>query len=254
MRMADVTEIRMEAALSENMTICVWKADLATFVVDGVVNAANKNLQHNGGLALALKTAGGPIIQAESDLHIRNHGQLNTGDAIVTNAGDLPCKMVIHAVGPCVPKKPSKAVLSKAKKSLKVAVQNILQKVMEHGLRSVAIPAISSGIFNVPLPMCADIIVSTIKEFHANYTLDKLYLTVHLVNNDDPSVKEMERACTEILVPPTSKASHMTLPAKPQYEEEQVGIILIIDQINFKLHLYNDLQMSSVSEQFVIIL
>lgn len=94
MRMADVTEKQMEAALSENMTICVWKADLATFVVDGVVNAANKNLQHNGGLALALKTAGGPIIQAESDLHIRNHGQLNTGDAM-TNA--RPMLVTYHA-------------------------------------------------------------------------------------------------------------------------------------------------------------
>lgn len=108
-----------------------------------------------------------------------------------------------------------KAVLSKAKKTLKGTVLSILHKVREHHLQSVAIPAISSGIFNFLLPMFADIIVSTLKEFHDNSTLDNPHLTVHLVNNDELSVKEMERVCTEILLPPTSKASHTVLEAKP---------------------------------------
>lgn len=213
------------------MEVCVWKADLATFAVDGVVNAANENLQHGGGLALALCKAGGPVIQAESDLYICKHGKLKTGEAIVTSAGDLPCKLVIHAVGPRVPKKTSQAVLSKAKKTLRRTVLSILHKVREHRLQSVAIPAISSGIFNFPLPMCANIIVSSLKEFHDSSTLDNPHLTVHLVNNDEPSVKEMERACTEILIPSTSKGSLTVLQAKPQDEDEQVRIILIIHKI-----------------------
>lgn len=201
----------LSVELSQNIKICVWKADLTTFVVDGIVNAANENLQHCGGLALALSTAGGPVILAESDLHICKYGKLQTGEAIVTSAGNLPCKKVIHAVGPHVKQNPSPAVLSKAKNTL----------------QSVAILAISSGIFNFPLPMCANIIVSTVK-----------HLTVHLVNNDKPSVKEMERTCREILVSPTSNASQTVSEKIPQYQEEQVRIILIKDNISFKLHLY----------------
>lgn len=232
----------LSVELSENIKVCVWKADLTTFVVDGIVNAANEDLQHCGGLALALSTAGGPVIRAESDLHICTYGKLRTGEAIVTSAGNLPCKKVIHAVGPRVKQNPSPAVLSKAKKTLKDAVWSILHKVREHHLQSVAIPAISSGIFNFPLPMCADIVVSTVKEFHDQTKSENQHLTVHLVNNDEPSVKEMERACREILVSPTSNASQ-TVPEKmPQYQEEQVVIILKTDQICFKLHLHIDMQ------------
>lgn len=61
------------------MEVCVWKADLTAFVVDAVVNAANEDLRHKGGLAPALSKAGGPRIQAESDLHIRKFGKLKNG-------------------------------------------------------------------------------------------------------------------------------------------------------------------------------
>lgn len=106
---------RLSIRLSESISVCVWNADLTTFVVDGTVKAANDKLQHCGGLALALSTAGGPAIQAESELYIRKHGKLKIGEAIVTSAGNLPCKESIHAVGPCVRPNASAAVLSKAR-------------------------------------------------------------------------------------------------------------------------------------------
>ncbi|XP_060889318.1 uncharacterized protein LOC132961603 [Labrus mixtus] len=95
---------RLSIELSSSFTVMVWKADLTTFVADTIVNAANENLQHYGGLALALCKAGGQDIVEESDLHIQKHGKLKTGEAIVTNAGNLLCKKIIHAVGPRVKK------------------------------------------------------------------------------------------------------------------------------------------------------
>uniref|UniRef100_A0A3Q3M7Z5 Macro domain-containing protein n=1 Tax=Labrus bergylta TaxID=56723 RepID=A0A3Q3M7Z5_9LABR len=181
-----LTYKRLSIELSSSFKVMVWKADLITFVADTIVNAANENLQHYGGLALPLCKAGGQDIVEESDLHIQKHGRLKTGEAIVTNAGNLPCKKIIHAVGPRVKKNPSHGALCRARKTLTKTVKNILQRVKELNLQSVAIAAISSGISNFPLPLCADIIVSTVKDFYEQ-KVHPHQLVVHLVNNDEPS-------------------------------------------------------------------
>ena len=82
---------RLSIKLSQNGEVCVWKADLTTFGVDAVVNAANVELKHSGGLAHALSKAGGPQIQNECNQHISDFGPLKTGETIVTNAGNLNC-------------------------------------------------------------------------------------------------------------------------------------------------------------------
>uniref|UniRef100_A0A3Q3F6A5 Macro domain-containing protein n=1 Tax=Labrus bergylta TaxID=56723 RepID=A0A3Q3F6A5_9LABR len=219
---------RLSIELSSSFKVMVWKADLITFVADTIVNAANENLQHYGGLALPLCKAGGQDIVEESDLHIQKHGRLKTGEAIVTNAGNLPCKKIIHAVGPRVKKNPSHGALCRARKTLTKTVKNILQRVKELNLQSVAIAAISSGISNFPLPLCADIIVSTVKDFYEQ-KVHPHQLVVHLVNNDEPSVKHMERACKDILGATTSEASLPVSEQIPKNEEDQVGGILITE-------------------------
>ncbi len=77
--------------------------------------------------------------------------------------------------------------------------------------------------------MCADIIESTLKEFNDQKQLKTPHLMVYLVNNDEPSVKEMERACMEILVSPTSEASRTVSEKKQKDEEQQVGAIFMTD-------------------------
>ncbi|TMS06239.1 Poly [ADP-ribose] polymerase 9 [Larimichthys crocea] len=72
-------EKRFDVQLHSDVRVSVWKGDLTNFRVDAVVNAANEHLQHYGGLALALATAGGPQIQKESDAYIRKYGVLNYG-------------------------------------------------------------------------------------------------------------------------------------------------------------------------------
>ncbi|XP_026151983.1 protein mono-ADP-ribosyltransferase PARP9 [Mastacembelus armatus] len=192
-------EKRFSVKLYQGVNLSVWKADLTNFPVDAVVNAANEHLQHYGGLADALSSAGGPQIQKDCNDYITKNGSLRTGDAIVCDAGLLPCKKIIHAVGPKLPLHPSASDVSSAEWYLKKAISNILDEVRKNQLKTVAIPAISSGLFNYPLPQCADTIVSTVKQYYQHpphrYFPDEIFL----VNHDEPTVKEMERACHQIL-------------------------------------------------------
>ncbi|XP_074550677.1 protein mono-ADP-ribosyltransferase PARP9 isoform X2 [Halichoeres trimaculatus] len=181
--------------------VSVWKGDLTIFTrAVAVVNAANTHLQHHGGLARALSKAGGPDVRRESDDYISKHGPLKTGDAIVTGPGRLQCRHIIHAVGPDLSPGPSVNEVSKAKPLLEEAIRSILDNVRKHNLQSVAIPAISSGLFHYPLAECANTIVSTVKDYYGIYNPHKHYpKEIFLVNNDEPTVQEMTRACQQIL-------------------------------------------------------
>ncbi|KAM8855351.1 protein mono-ADP-ribosyltransferase PARP9 isoform 1-T2 [Spinachia spinachia] len=193
-------EKRFAASLPGGVQVSVWKADLANFPVDAVVNAANQQLDHGGGLARALSNAGGPKIQSESYEYICRHGAVKTGEAIVLNAWALPCTKIIHAVGPCVSKNPSHSELVEARRRLENVVWSILDRVKENRLQSVAIPAISSGLFNYPLADCANTIVTRVKHYY-EHSRSPAHLPkeVFLVNIDDPTVSEMEQACRRIL-------------------------------------------------------
>lgn len=191
---------RFAVKLPSGVQVSVWKSDLTIFRAEAVVNAANSQLQHYGGLALALSEAGGPRIQKESNDYTEKHGELKTGEAIITTAGLLPYKCIIHAVGPKLPHS-SPPDLSRAEPLLKKAILSILERVTQCRMRSVAIPAISSGIFNYPLPQCANTIVSTVKNYYQNYTSKHLPDEIFLVNHDEPTVQEIHRACRHILGP-----------------------------------------------------
>ncbi|KAG7503542.1 poly [ADP-ribose] polymerase 9-like [Solea senegalensis] len=194
-----VAEKRFTCALRGAVKVSVWKDDLVNLQVDAVVNAANPKLQHYGGLALALSIAGGPQVQKDSDDYIKQHGDLQTGDAVIGDSGSLPCKKLIHAVGPCLPPHSSKSEVTSGQVLLEKAIRSILDKVREHHLKTVAIPAISSGLFNFPLPLCADTIVSTVKHYYDHLKTGHRPEEILLVNNDEPSVRAMEKACREIL-------------------------------------------------------
>ncbi|XP_062288430.1 protein mono-ADP-ribosyltransferase PARP9 [Scomber scombrus] len=202
-----VPQKRLEVTLPKGVQLSVWKADLTSFKGDAVVNAANRGLQHAGGLAEALSSAGGPQIQINSDDYISRKGVLSTGDAIVLTAGLLPYKKIIHAVGPQISKFANRSEVTQAESLLQKTIRSILDRVKENHLQSVAIPAISSGLFNFPLPLCADTIVTTVKRYYENsYYVDHLPQEIFLVNNDEPSVQEMERACHEIISKSYSQA------------------------------------------------
>ncbi|XP_047225861.1 protein mono-ADP-ribosyltransferase PARP9 isoform X2 [Girardinichthys multiradiatus] len=195
-------EKRFEFVMRSGVKVSVWKADLTHFHADAVVNAANEDLKHYGGLALALSTAGGPLIQMESDDFVKKRGKLQTGKTVVLDAGSLLYKKIIHAVGPDLSMSPSRYDVQKATPMLEKTIWSILNRVEEHHLADVAIPAISSGLFHYPLPDCARTIVSTVKYYYDNLPFQNHHpKEIFLVNNDEPTVQEMERACREIFSP-----------------------------------------------------
>ncbi|XDV30536.1 hypothetical protein PO909_033443 [Leuciscus waleckii] len=201
-------EKRYSTKLSGGVEISVWKDDLTRHKVAAVVNAANEKLNHAGGLAQALSDAGGPMIQKYSDDIIKQGRKVKTGEAEITPAGNLPCKWIIHAVGPQVSPNPSQKECDKAAPLLHNAINSILQIVVSQNIPSVAIPALSSGLFNFPRDRCADIIVKAIKQFHEYTRFYGKNVEIHLVNNDEPSVREMERATRANLDPSSISGSY----------------------------------------------
>lgn len=120
------------------------QGDLTAQPVDAVVNAANERLRHGGGVAAAIVRAGGSIVQRESREWVREHGPVLPGTAAVTTAGDMPARWVVHVVGPRFRRGQDNEGL------LRQAVTAALDAAVEAGARSVAMPAISAGIFGYP--------------------------------------------------------------------------------------------------------
>lgn len=116
--------------------------------VDAIVNAANGHLAHGGGVAAIISRAAGPELQSESDLLVGKNGPFPTGAAVATTAGKLPFKAVIHAVGPRYGE-------GDEERKLKQALSAAFALAAERGWQSVSFPAVSAGIFSVPLDLCA---------------------------------------------------------------------------------------------------
>jgi O-acetyl-ADP-ribose deacetylase (regulator of RNase III) len=149
-------QVLFERETPEGQVIRVVQGDLTAEEVDAIVNAANERLAHGGGVAGAISRKGGPDVQRESDAWVREHGPVSTGSAAITGAGALPCRYVIHAVGPVWGS-------GDEERKLASAVCSALDLADKNGLRSVSIPAISSGIFGFPKPLCAEVMLRAIR-------------------------------------------------------------------------------------------
>ena len=134
----------------------VAQLDITLAAVDAIVNAANESLQLGAGVAGAILFGGGASIQEECD----RIGHCPVGEAVVTGAGDLTARRVIHAVGPVW-----RGGSGGEENALASAVLAALARAEEIGARSVAVPAISTGIFGFPVDRAAAISASSARSF-----------------------------------------------------------------------------------------
>ncbi len=171
----------------ENTQIELIKGDITSLDVEAIVNPANNALMHGGGLAAAIVHRGGQIIQQES----KKIGYVPTGSAVYTQGGHLKAKHIIHAVGPRY-----KDGKSGEKEKLENAVKSALDIAVKLKLKSVALPAISSGIFGYPIEESSKIILDSIVNFletreneKSERSLEKVIVCLY----DDKTFKEFEK-------------------------------------------------------------
>ena len=151
-----MNEVIYERVLESGQRLRLVQGDITEEAVDAIVNAANSDLAHGGGLAAAIVRKGGVVIQQESD----RLAPVPVGEAAVTGAGALPARSVIHAVGPRWGEGDEDDKLHRA-------ARNSLRLAHEHGFATLVMPAISAGIFRFPKDRCAQILLQAALDFCA---------------------------------------------------------------------------------------
>jgi O-acetyl-ADP-ribose deacetylase (regulator of RNase III) len=142
-----------------NAKIKLVQGDITELDTDVIVNAANAQLILGGGVAGAIRRKGGPSIQEECN----KVGGTFVGGAVITNGGMLKAEHVIHAVGPRMGE-------GDEDEKLRNAVNNSLKLMDKYELKSIAFPAISTGIFGYPIERCSKVMITTAKEYLSRET------------------------------------------------------------------------------------
>lgn len=153
-----MNKVLKESKFPTGQIIQFVQGDITTEEVDAIVNAANEHLQHGGGVAWAISKRGGPTIQKESDEWVQTKGTVEHAHPAWTSGGQLPARYVIHAVGPVWGRGDEDTKLSEA-------VTGSLRVADELDLKTVAFPAISTGIFGFPKERAAKVILETIESY-----------------------------------------------------------------------------------------
>lgn len=155
----DISEEARTSVRAGATTLSAMTGDLTTMAVEAIVNAANTQLMHGGGIALAISRAGGPDIDAESAAWIENYGPLEPGVAALTSAGSMPSSYVIHTAGPIYAEGQDNEAL------LAVAALAAVDLANEIGVRTLAVPAISAGIYGYPPDEATTVLVTSVAQF-----------------------------------------------------------------------------------------
>jgi len=188
----------IQALTKELKQVKVCIGDITNFRGDAIVNAANESLQHVGGVALAISQKGGPRIQQDSDNYISTNGDVDVGEAVLfPNTGRLLCKALIHAVGPRWEggKNYEEYLLGRS-------CTHSLARAHRNKLQSIAIPAISAGVYGFPIDLAAAALVNSAVEFLTTRATTITEINFILIDHDK----------AEEFVKALSKNSHV--PAK----------------------------------------
>jgi O-acetyl-ADP-ribose deacetylase (regulator of RNase III) len=164
--------------------IVLMQGDLTEMDVDAIVNAANNDLQLGGGIAGAIRRKGGETIQRECDAI----GSIPIGGAAITSGGKLRARFVIHAAS-------MQLGGETTARALRTSTAHSLRIAAERELRSIAFPAVGTGIAGFPLSECAQIMLREVAEYLKGPTsLER----VHFVLFDDRSLAAFEKVWAEM--------------------------------------------------------
>ncbi|GAB4277496.1 MAG: O-acetyl-ADP-ribose deacetylase [Coriobacteriia bacterium] len=166
------------------------QGDITRQQVDVVVNAANSSLMGGGGVDGAIHRAGGPSILAECKKIVAERGRLPAGDAVITTAGEMPARRVIHTVGPVW-----RGGRSGEAEVLASAYRSSLDVAESEGLASVAFPSISTGAYGYPVEAAAEVALRAVSERLATC---RSVREVYFVLYDDRTYEAYRRAMEEI--------------------------------------------------------
>jgi O-acetyl-ADP-ribose deacetylase (regulator of RNase III) len=152
-----MAELLRETVFPPAIALQLLEGDITTAPVEAIVNPANEDLQHGGGLAGVISRKAGPSLQRESNAWIAEHGPISHNQPAFTEAGQLPFQKIIHAVGPVWGTGHEQTRLTQA-------VQGSLRLARELDLASLALPAISAGVFRYPVEQAARVILKALQE------------------------------------------------------------------------------------------
>jgi O-acetyl-ADP-ribose deacetylase len=167
-----------EAMMNPRNLIELQKGDITKVVVDAIVNAANTSLLGGGGVDGAIHRVGGSAILEECRKIIARQGGCKVGQAVITTAGNLPSKFVVHTVGPVW-----NGGKNDEKYNLAQCYRNSLQLALDNNCKSIAFPNISTGIYKFPKDEAAKIATKTVVEFLL--TTDKIDKVIFICFDDD---------------------------------------------------------------------
>lgn len=155
---------RCSRGILSMIKISILRGDITLMEVNAIVNAANSSLLGGGGVDGAIHRAGGPAILEACRAIRARQGGCATGEAVITTGGKLPAPYVIHTVGPVWNGgRHNEAAL------LADCYRNSLQLALEHGLKSIAFPNISTGIYGYPKAEAAEVALRTVRDFCAEH-------------------------------------------------------------------------------------
>ncbi|KAL3864668.1 hypothetical protein ACJMK2_006330 [Sinanodonta woodiana] len=178
----------------ENIKVSVYTADILNLPVDCIVNAAYGDLQHEGGVAKVIADAAGPDLIQERDAIIKDKGRIQVGCQVTTTAGRLPYKCVIHTVGPCwsdyQPHDLKK--VQECEEDLYAAIYGCFQEAERMGLSTIALPAVSSGIYAVPKKMCAVQYAKAVLDYSQKSGQGQALKEIHFIDKVPDLVKLMK--------------------------------------------------------------
>ena len=160
--------------------IDLLQADITKIIADAIVNAANTSLLGGGGVDGAIHRAGGPEILEECRKIVARQGGCKTGEAVITTAGKLPAKYVIHTVGPVwTGGDKQEAAL------LKNCYTNSLNLAIEYKVKTIAFPNISTGIYHFPKDKAAGIAIDAVRNFKDASFLETVFFVCYDKENYD---------------------------------------------------------------------